>query len=514
LLSSTLLILFSFPARGGTRLTIINASKAASRNVIGNPSATASSLFRTMKKIILYFLLAISFFTAFGQNDSLDGYHKLHRCKLQGIADSVLCGTYPVYENRTTQTGRIINVNIVVIPAIHQDSVLTPIFYFEGGPGVAATKSASFFADTSIPYRWYHDIVLIDIRGTGGSNDLSCPSLQIKQSLKEQFEEMYPKDAVKACFDSLSKRADLTQYTTTNVVKDIEDIRKWLGYGKINIYGLSYGTRVALVYMKYFPSSIESCILWSPVPTYGKMPLYHAKFAQNSLEKIFHDCKQDSVCNNSFPNIETEFKLLNKKSKDVPFTYTSSLGNSDKFSFSWNTFQTKLRTLMYAPSGIRQIPYIVHQACLGNLNPFIALYPKGVDTSTFISEGLYLCITCSEDVPFINAKEIELFTKETFMGTYRIDQQKNACKQWVRGEIPKDFLDVINSNIPTLILSGEFDPITPTPMAKEIASHLSNSTIIIMPQMSHTFDGLSHPECFDNICLTFIQSWTWIVSRK
>ncbi|MES1225409.1 MAG: alpha/beta fold hydrolase [Bacteroidota bacterium] len=461
-----------------------------------------------MKKVILYFLLAISFFNASGQNDLLASYHKLYPCKLHGIADSVLCGSYPVYENRETKTGRIINLNIVVIPAIHQDSKLTPIFFFEGGPGVAATSNTSFFADTSIPYRWYHDIVLIDIRGTGGSNGLDCPSLQIKKNLKEQFEEMYPKEAVKECFDSLSKRADLTQYTTTNVVKDVEDIRKWLGYGKINIYGLSYGTRVALVYMKYFPSSIESCILWSPIPTYGKVPLYHAKFAQNSLEKIFYDCKQDSVCHNSFPNIETEFNLLNKKSKEISFSFidTNSLGKSEKLSFSWNTFQTKLRTLMYAPGGIRQIPYIVHQAYLGNLNPFISLYPKGVDTSTFISEGLYLCITCSEDVPFMNAKEIEVNTKKTFMGTYRIDQQKNACKQWVQGKIPKDFLSVVNSPIPTLILSGEFDPITPPSMAKEIASHLSNSTIIVMPQMSHTFDGLSHPECFDDICLSFINN--------
>jgi len=461
-----------------------------------------------MKKAILNFLFGFLFLTAFAQNNSLKIYQKLHYCKLSGIADSVLCGNYPVYENRETKTGRIINLNIVVIPALHQDSVLTPIFYFEGGPGVAATNSSSFYADSSNPYRQHHDIVLVDIRGTGGSNPLNCPSLQIKKGLKDHFEEMYPKEAVKECYDSLSKIADLKQYTTTNVVKDLEDVRKWLGYGKINIYGLSYGTRVALVYMRMFPTSIESCILWSPIPTYGRMPLYHAKFAQNSLEKLFNDCKHDSTCHNTFPNIENEFNLLMKKSKDTPFTFlsTNSSGHSEQLSFSWNTFQTKLRSLMYAPMGMRQIPYIIHETYRDNLNPFIALYPKGIDTSNFIAEGLYLCITCAEDVPFINAKEIETLTKETFMGTYRIDQQKNACVQWVRGKIPNDFLNVINSNIPTLILSGEFDPITPTSMAKEIASHLSNSTLVIIPQMSHTFDGLSHSECFDDICLSFINN--------
>lgn len=159
---------------------------------------------------------------------------------------------------------------------------------------------------------------------------------------------------------------------------------------------------------------------------------------------------------------------------------------------------------MYSPNGIRQIPYIIHQAYIGDLKPFISLYPQARDTSNFIAEGLYLCITCSEDVPFISNKEVDPLTKGTFMGTYRIDQQRSACAQWARGNIPNNFFDATVSKIPTLIFSGGFDPITPTSLAKEIASHLSNSVLIVIPQMSHTFDGLSHPECFDNICLDFI----------
>ncbi len=459
-----------------------------------------------MKKInsLILFLLLSSL--SFSQNQLSGVYQKLHYCKLEGIKDSVFCGKYPVFENRKTAKGRIINLNIVIIPALHHSSVSCPIFYFEGGPGIAATNNASFFADSTIPYRNYHDIVLVDIRGTGKSNGLDCPSLQIKQGIKDQFEEMYPKDAVKECYDYLSKKADLKQYTTTNIVKDIEDVRKWLGYKKINIYGLSYGTRVALVYMKMFPSSVESSILWSPVPTYAKMPLYHAKFAQTSLKKIFKDCGLDSGCNIAFPNLSREFDLLMESKNEKPFLYTDGTGHSGQISFSWNAFQTKLRTLMYAPFGIQQIPYIIHQAYLDNLSPFISLYPKNADTSTFIAEGLYLCITCTEDVPFINSKDINSQTKGTFMKSYRIDQQINACSQWTRGYVPPDYFIPVKSGIPTLILSGGFDPITPFSQAKEIASHLSNSTLIVIPRMSHTFDGLSNPECFDNICLSFIDN--------
>jgi pimeloyl-ACP methyl ester carboxylesterase len=428
-------------------------------------------------------------------------YEKLHPS--DGKVSDLLYGTYAVFENPETRSGRMINLNIVVVPSLRRDSTATPIFFFEGGPGLAATRNASFFADRTLPYRKYHDIVLVDIRGSGNSNPLNCPSLQIKNNIEEQMDEMYPKEAVKECYESLKKIADLTQYTTTNVVGDLEEIRKWLGYEKINIFGLSYGTRVALVYMKMFPASIESCILWSPVPTYAKMPLYHAKFAEKSLEKIFNDCRQSSACHQAFPNIEKEFASMKSGFKNVGWKYLFE-NNSQTISIPWSAFQTKLRSMMYAPDGIRQIPYIVHQAFLGDMKPFIALYPTYADSSYFLAEGLYLCVTCAEDVPFIQSKEINAETKGTFMGTYRVDQQKSACALWARGKIPKDFLEPTKADIPTLIFSGGFDPVTPTSMAKEIASHLTRSTLVIIPQMSHTFEGLSHPECFDNICVEFI----------
>jgi len=455
-----------------------------------------------------FMLVAALTANSFAQNHPATIYRNLHLYFTPGSSDSLLSGSFPVFENREAKTGRIINLHIVVLPALHPDSAGTPIFYFEGGPGVAATKDAGIFTDPSIPYHMYHDIVLIDIRGTGNSNPLNCAILQTKQGLKDQFTDMYPVRSVKACYDSLSKFADLTQYTTTHVVEDIEDIRKWLGYGKINICGLSYGTRVALVYMKKFPTAIESCILWSPLPTYARMPLYHARFAQNSLDKVFDDCAHDSACHYSFPNIKDEFDRLLKKGKRSPFVFenTDAGGKKESLSIPWHAFETKLRTLLYTPAGIRQIPYIIHQAYLANLLPFVEQFPKGVDTNNLIAEGLYLCITCSEDVPFIQPGEVDSLINGTFVGSYRIDQQTAACGQWARGKIPEDFFAPVVSNIPTLILSGEFDPITPTSMAKEIASHLPSATLVILPQMSHMFDGLSHTECFDDICLSFINN--------
>src|SRR5438477_1001602 len=275
------------------------------------------------------FTIFIGFFVAisFGQPPSNRLiFTKLKHCKPPGANDSVLCGTIPVIENRETNKGRIIQLSVIVVPALNSDSLLAPIFDIDGGPGMADTKNVAFYAEPNNPYRRYHDIVLVDVRGTGKSNGLYCASFQDRRTWKEKFEEMYPVDKVKECYGELSKNADLTQYTTTNVVKDFEAVRKWLGYKKIDLFSLSYGTRVAQVYLKLFPSSVEKCILWSPTSINSRMPLYHALFAQQAFDKLISDCDNDSLCHATFPNFAKEFYALKDRS---PFTVhaADSTGN-------------------------------------------------------------------------------------------------------------------------------------------------------------------------------------------
>jgi len=432
-------------------------------------------------------------------------YERLQACNTDELDSTILCGKFSVYENRQTNTGRKIDLNIIVIPAINRAFSKAPIFFFDGGPGAAATTDASFYADSIYQYRKEFDIVLVDARGTGGSNPLHCNQLQLKNSLEDHFKEMYPVQSVKYCYDSLSKLADLTQYTTTNMAIDIEEVRQWLGYNKINIFGLSYGGRLAQAYMKMFPNAVESCVLWSPTTTSSRMPLYHASYAEESLNKLFEDCKNDSLCNKTFPNFQEEFNVLATRGKQQPFEckHEGESGEIKEVSIPWYAFHTKIRSLMYTPFGLRQIPYIVHQSFLGNWQPFISLFPKGSSFEGFIADGLYLCVTCTEDVPYITKQETDSLTLGTFMGDYRIQQQKSACSNWVSGAVPENFFEPLQSNIPTLIFSGYFDPVTPPSMAKQISQTLSNGHIISIPAMSHTFEGLSNPECFDKIVLDF-----------
>jgi pimeloyl-ACP methyl ester carboxylesterase len=430
-------------------------------------------------------------------------FNKLKRCKPPGANDSVLCGTIPVVENRETNKGRMIQLNVIVVPALSNDSLLPPIFDIDGGPGMADTKNVAFYADPRNPYRRHHDIVLVDVRGTGKSNGLYCASFQDRRTWAQKFEEMYPVEKVKECYAELSKHADLTQYTTTNVVKDFEEVRKWLGYEKIDLFSLSYGTRVAQVYLKLFPSSIDKCILWSATSIDSRMPLYHARFAQQAFDKLVADCNHDSVCHATFPDFEKEFYALKDR---APFTVPAadSAGNVQSYKVSWDEVETKIRELTYSPAGLRSIPFLVHQLYLGNFEPFLKLYSFSPFTTSTFSEGFYLCVTCTEDIPFIRKQEIDSLTRGTYMGTYRVDQQLQACAAWTKGKVSKDFLQPAHSTVPVLVFSGGFDPVTPTSMAKEIVRHLPNAMLVVIPTMSHMFDGLNNIGCFDNIAVSFL----------
>lgn len=454
-------------------------------------------------KYILSSLFIIITANCFAQQSKLSSLlsYKL----LSGMRDSVYEGYHEVFENRSISSGKKISLYIIVIPSINKTN-RPPIFMIEGGPGVSVTNGAAFYADKKNPYRQNNDVVLVDARGTGKSNPLYCPSLQQKENLQQQLDEMYPAEKVKTCYELLSKENDLKQYNTTNVVQDLEEIRKWLGYKKIHVYGLSYGTRVALQYMRMYPQSLESSVLWSPVPTYASVPLYHAKFAQQALEKIWNDCSSDSSCSKNYPGISSEFISLMERLKLKPaeYLFKDSTGATEHITISWDAFQTKLRSLMYAPAGIRTIPYIVHQAYNGNLQPFIDLFPSAKTFDDFLAEGFYLCVTCMEDVPFIDPSQIALTTQNTFMGDYRILQQMQACANWSKAVVSKEFLLPVKSTVPTFIISGSFDPVTSTSWAKEIANTLTNSTLVVIPHMSHLFDGLSNEDCFDNMVVDFI----------
>ena len=431
------------------------------------------------------------------------GLAKLKPCRLDGIGEQLFCGKLTVFEDRQKRSGRTIDLNIVVLPALDQKTKAEPLFDLAGGPGASSVDGAAFYAGPGKVYRRRHDVVCVDQRGTGKSDRLSIPQEKTPQ---HYLSEMYPINYVREMRHALEQRADLTKYTTSIAMDDLDDVRAWLGYDRINLFGLSYGTRAALVYMRQHPEHVRSTILLGVAPTDLKMPLHHAEAGARAIDLLFGECERDAACHAAFPQIRDDWAtILAQLEKQPARVEYSPRGDAapTAVEIQRGVFAEKIRTWMYGRDKAARIPLIVHHAAGGDFAPFLqeAIGPSIPD---FVADGMYLSVTCAEDVPFINPEEAARLTAGNPFGNYRVFQQTRACSMWPRGEIPANFLEPVSSTAPVLIFSGNMDPVTPPKNVEEVARHLPNSRHVIIPEAAHGVDGLGDPGCIDRIALEFL----------
>ena len=430
----------------------------------------------------------------------------LKPCKITGVEEELLCGNLTVFENRKTRYGRTIDLNVVVLPALDSRSKDDPLFDLAGGPGLAATDAASFYANEGKEYRRRRDVVLVDQRGTGGSNPLHC-----RHDTNPQYflDEMYPVEYVKDCRRELEQKADLTQYSTPIAMDDLDDVRSWLGYERINLFGLSYGTRAALVYMRQHPDRVRSAILMGVTPTYHTIPLYHARDGERALNLILNECANDNDCDKAFPNIRKELmKLLASLGRQpAQATYTlPETGKQVTVTIRREVFAEKLRSASYMPPRARKLPFIIYRAAQGDFAPFLSLaIPVKRSRPDDLADGMYLSTTCNEDTRRIDPITAARMNKGNMLGNYRVDQQLRACGLWPQAQVQRGYWQPVASNIPVLILSGHMDPVTPPGWIAKVAKHLPSSKHVIIRHHAHVPEGLSHMECLDKMILEFLE---------
>ena len=224
------------------------------------------------------------------------------------------------------------------------------------------------------------------------------------------------------------------------------------------------------------------------------------------MDLVLGECEQDARCKAAFPQIRDDWKnalaQLEKQPARVEYSPPDKSA-STTVEIQRGVFGEKIRTWMYARDKAAQIPLIVHHAAGGDFAPFLqqAIGPSIPD---FVADGMYLSVTCAEDVPFIDQEEATKLTAGNPFGNYRVSQQTRACGMWPRGEIPADFLEPVHSDAPVLIFSGNMDPVTPPQRGDEVAKDLPNSRHVIIPQAGHGVDGLSDQGCVDRIIIDFM----------
>lgn len=226
------------------------------------------------------------------------------------VADyKLLCGSYAVWENRATRQGRRIELHIVAVPSAAADPAPDPVFVFAGGPGDAASNAARGWVEDR-EVRAHRDIVMVDQRGTGGSHRLDCRLPRDPSDVQGYFEPTLPKAEVKRCRVELERDADLAQYTTSIAADDLDEVRAWLGYDRINLTGGSYGTRAAQVYLRRHPDHVRSATLVGVAAMDQYLPLYHARDGKAALDRLFDTCQRTPACAAAFPRLPAEHERV------------------------------------------------------------------------------------------------------------------------------------------------------------------------------------------------------------
>jgi pimeloyl-ACP methyl ester carboxylesterase len=422
----------------------------------------------------------------------------LEPCRTKDGNTEALCGTYDVYENRESRQGRKIALNIMLLPATADKPAQEPFFALAGGPGQSATEAfppAGFVTKM----RQQRDVVLVDQRGTGKSNLLQC-SLLPGDDAQSLIAEPFSLDKIRECRAESDKNADPTQYTTSIAADDLDEVRQAMGYEKIHVFGGSYGSKAALVYLRRHGDQVATLTVEAVAGPQYRIPLPFAKATQSAVDRLIDHCAADAACHKAYPDLRREFNTIIERLDKSPAKFEV---RGQPVTMSREMFVSKLRPLLYFPEVQSAFPLVIHHAYQGNWSGYggiVVALSKQLEGAT--ARGASMAAVCAEDVPGLTDSVIRRETKGTYLGDSQVHRYQAYCKAWGRaGAIPKDFYEAVRSKVPTLLIAGALDPATPPEMAEQAARDLTNSRVIAVKEGTHGTGS----SCIDGLIAEFVK---------
>ncbi len=427
----------------------------------------------------------------------------LSPCHLTGrsaVVVNAMCGSLEVPEDRASKTGRTIALSIAVVKATGRKVAPDALFFLAGGPGQSALGVYPSIGDSFARVNLNHDIVLVDQRGTGGSGELACPETELEGTTVDPAESA----ALAArCRDEIAKRADLRQYTTAIAMDNLDDVRAALGYETIDLYGGSYGTRAALVYLRRHESHVRSVVLDGVAPPDWTLAASFGRDGQRALDLIFARCAADADCNRAFPDLPSSLASLlaahgKAVSLVVPHPTTAA---PTTVSVSRDSIAATVHALSYESETAAILPLLIHSAATtGDLHP-LAAQSLIMAEQLKIDVGMHLAVVCNEDTPFLDVAKLATENAGSYLGDGPAQRYLDGCKGWPRANVTAADRAPVSSNVPVLLLSGELDPVTPPSNAAAAARTLPNSLQITVPGEGH---GALQRSCTRRIVADFI----------
>ena len=427
---------------------------------------------------------------------------RLHPCASSEGPTDALCGWVTVFEDRHTGIGREIRLWVVVLPSLASTPSDDPLFFLAGGPGQAAAQLASQVRVVFRQVQRTSDIVLVDQRGTGKSNPLNCRSSA--SSLREFTEGSEMALArLRRCLEGYN--ADVRLYTTDIAMDDLDDVRAFLGYDRINLYGGSYGTRAALVYLRQHGEHVRSMVLDGVAPTDMRLPLFTARDAQLALDKALVDCEAERACGHAFPGMALRIRnliaSLEQQPRRVRIVHPRT-GIAEDVDVDARLVASVLFSSLYSPLTASIVLALVDRAEQNDFQGLFALALAGEDGGENMSIGMQLSVLCSEDSSRVSPEELAKETSNSVFGSHLIGSQLDACAMWPKGKVDAAYYHPIVSDVPVLVLSGEVDPVTPPGWGASVVKHLSRGRHIVMPSTGH---GVVSTPCGNQIVTDFVE---------
>lgn len=415
------------------------------------------------------------------------------------------CGTLRVFEDRRSQQGRTLDLSIVVLPALGNQPKPDPLFFLAGGPGQGAARMARQLRGLLGDILSSRDVVLVDQRGTGRSNGLECEfDGETLASYAEPDEVVL--DRLKACLDGYD--ADVRFYTTSLAMDDLDDVRQYLGYERINIYGGSYGTRAGLVYLQRHGEHVRSIVLDGLVPTDMRFPMFFPRDGQRALDRLLADCAADEACDARYPDMAHRLRVLMARLQDAPVdarVVHPRTGAAETVPVDARLVANIIFGALYSPLASSIVPELLVRAEAGDFQGLFALGMLSEPGEGRMSLGMQLSVVCAEDVPRATPAELEAASSDTVFAGHLMGIHIDACAFWPRGEVDERFYAPVTSDVPALLLSGALDPVTPPTWGEQVAAHLTHGRHVVVSNAGH---GVLGTGCGRRLVERFLEQGT------
>ncbi len=427
------------------------------------------------------------------------------------------CGTLERPVNPADPESPPIVLRVAVVPALNLTPETDPIVPIAGGPGQGTVEFYALMQGAFEPLRRNRDILLVDQRGTGESARLDCPIDDDAILFESEFDLDETLEYINRCLEELPY--DPRYFTTSVAVTDLEAVRTALGYSALNLYGVSYGSRVAQHFARQYPDSTRTVVIDGVVPPQIALGPEIATESQRAVDNILARCAENDACNERFPDIAATFARIVAELREQPVNVMAphpNTGRMENIAFGPGQLAGSVRMLAYSPTTIALLPLFIHEAGEGNWVPLASQYMMtALQMSDMLALGMHNAVMCTEDMPFLDRTTIDYDGIEaSYMGSFQLDTLEAICASWPSGPIDTGFKVPLATDLPFLLLSGDADPITPPRYAELALVDLTNFEHLVGTHQGHgqitvgctsrliaDFVEAADPEAIDDECL-------------